>query len=141
MKKNNNSKTFNVLVEFDNEFDLVHKFLRIYLMSLECKFDSDKFHIRNKLVEVLTFYVLKGFSDSTKKLIMGSVSPEITYHNLNQINSELTRKNLLLRSSGGDNNWKNTYRELSPTLVKLRDYILNKDYDNLSALLVGFKQR
>jgi hypothetical protein len=149
MSKLPNIQTFNITVGYNDDIDLIQKFLQLYLAGLSLSDVTGKFHVRKKLVEVLTLYVYNGYSDKTKELVRGSAS--VSYFNLNQINSELSNMNLLVRYSLEDdengnkvrvtNSWKNSYRELHPNLIKLREYVLNKQYDNIPALLVGFKRR
>lgn len=108
-------------LKFMNRLDLMTKAVEIFV-TLESMRKKEK-KLRSKLVEVLAFYVLNGYGKKTKKMIIETL--KISADNLCQINSELTKKNLLIRDR---NNLRKKY--LHPDLKKLREVFT--DSDNLS---------
>lgn len=76
-------------------------------------------HIRPRCVEVLSYYILFGYSKSTKNLIHET---GITDKNLNQINSELQKKGYLIKDRGNLHN-----RHLAEELVTIRKYFMDED--------------
>jgi|TARA_B110000908_G_C10233467_1_gene441893 hypothetical protein len=126
-------KTYNISVPFKNDLELAIKVVKIYSATIECLDSKNK--LRKQLVDVLTYYFYKGYNDETKELIRDNFN--ITSRNLNQINTELTAIGVLIRGDG-TSSWKNSHRELTKPLKNLQKYFLEKDYDNLSAMLIAF---
>lgn len=89
-----------------------------------------KIYLRPKLVEILAFYILKGYSDETKNLILKTLN--ITRQNLNQINAELTRKGYLRID-------QRSYRKkyLSPAMLQIKEYFMDSGTEDFC--LMGFK--
>ena len=74
--------------------------------------------IRKKLVDVLTFYALNGYSLETKNMIIETMG--ISSDNLTQINSELTKSGYLIRDR---NNYRN--KSIHPDLERLKNTFMN----------------
>lgn len=112
--------------EYKDSLDKLTKVLQLYALMINLK--VGKIYLRPKLVEVLAFYILKGYSDKTKETIINTLG--ITKPNLNQINSELTKKGYLRID-------QRSYRKkyLSPAMLQIKDYFLN----NNDFCLLGFK--
>lgn len=102
-----------VTFKFENSFDKVHACLRLYAEATNIK--AGYVHIRPRMVDVLTFYILYGYSRETKKKILETTG--FTKENLNQINSELTKKGYLRMDS---RNYR--IKHLSPTVQGLKDF-------------------
>lgn len=100
---------------FDSEYDLLRKFLTFYTMCHNLK--KGKNYLRPKLVDVLTYYIIKGYSEDTKNFILQS-NPELKRTNLNQINAELTKKGYLVKVG-----FRNNEKALAATVEALKDYI------------------
>lgn len=126
-------QTYTLSVPFKNDLDLAIKVVKIYAATIECLDPKNK--LRKQLVDVLTYYFYQGYNDETKQLIRDNF--DISSRNLNQINTELTAIGVLLRGDGSSS-WKNSHRELTKPLKNLQKYFLEKDYDNLSVMLIGF---
>ena len=112
--------------EYKDSLDKLTKVLQLYALMINLK--VGKIYLRPKLVEVLAFYILKGYGDKTKETIINTLG--ITKPNLNQINSELTKKGYLRID-------QRSYRKkyLSPAMLQIKDYFLN----NNDFCLLGFK--
>lgn len=79
-------------------------------------------HIRPRCVQVISYYILFGYNKDTRDLIK---STGIKPTNLNQINSELTKKGYLVKDPMNYHN-----KHLSTELKKIQDYFLNSDIKN-----------
>lgn len=112
--------------EYTDTLDKLTKVLQLYALMVNLK--VGKIYLRPKLVEVLAFYILKGYNEKTKELILNSLN--ITKPNLNQINSELTKKGYLRID-------QRSYRKkyLSPAMEQIKKYFL----ENNDFCLFGFK--
>lgn len=117
-------------VDYSDELDLLRKVLKVH--AVVTNIDKDENFLRPMLVKVLSFYILWGYSKETKEIIMDSL--EITQKNLNQINSELTKKKYLVRDT---HNFRKKY--LSKELTMLKNYFLEGDYKKV--FLVRFKEK
>ncbi len=101
--------------DYKNRYELMCRALSIYTNVKN--FDKDDTFLRPMLIKVLTFYILEGYSLETKGLIMDSLG--INIKNINQINSELTKKGFLIKDIMNHRN-----KFLNPELKKLREYFL-----------------
>ena len=117
-------------IDFKDRLDLLKKILKLH--ALVTNINKAENYLRPKLVDVLSFYILRGYSKETKDLILASLG--ITGKNLNQINSELTKKKYLIRDN---NNFRK--KHLSQELKVLRDYFLEGEYNKI--YLVKFNER
>lgn len=134
-------------VSFDNEMTLIKSVLTIYssIENLNTIYQDSKRkpsdkklksskskYLRPRLIDVLTFYVYKGYSTETKNEIKDTFR-NINTQNLNQINAELTAKGYLI---------KDTYnfrkKHLNPQLQALRKYFLEGEYVNKPMFTVSF---
>jgi hypothetical protein len=102
-------------VEYSDDLDLMKKVLNIYAKIINI--DRDDNFLSPRLVNVLSFYMLRGYSKETKKLILESL--DINVANLNQINAELTRKGCLERDK-----YNHSHKNLSPSLEELKNYLM-----------------
>lgn len=114
--------------EYKDSLDKLTKVLQLYALMVNLK--VGKIYLRPKLVEILAFYILKGYSDETKELIIKTLN--ITRPNLNQINAELTRKGYLRID-------QRSYRKkyLSPAMLQIKEYFMDGKSDDFC--LMGFK--
>lgn len=118
-------------IKYENTYELISHFVSVYSKANNVKFEKideeDKVdktkdgYIRPALVKVLTYYVLKGYSDETKELILKG-NPKMNLKNLNQINSELQNKGYLLKDK-----YKKGVRHLNKSLKNIKDYIENNE--------------
>lgn len=92
-------------VAFRDKLDLLRKVLRVY--ALVTNIEEEENYLRPRLVDVLSFYILRGYNNETTDLILESL--DIKKSNLTQINSELRRKGFLVRDT--HNFRKNTVSE------------------------------
>lgn len=105
---------------YDNSYELMRKFITLFSVSDNMTHGDS--HLRPRLVEILTYYVLEGYSKETKNLILDSI-PGLKVTNLNQMNSELKSKGYLIVDKYMAHN-----RHLAPELLDLKKYVLeNKD--------------
>lgn len=114
-------------VSFKDKLDLLRKVLNIH--ATLTNLNKEKNHLRPKLVDVLSFYILMGYSKETKEMILESMG--ITVKNLNQINSELTKKGYLVRDTM---NFR--IKHLSNELKMLKGYFLTGE--SKKAYLIPF---
>lgn len=108
------AQAYSNIVTYENSYELLKKLLALYSVSINL--EKTKNYLRPKLIEILTYYVLKGYSTETKDFIMDSI-PRMTRKNLNQINSELTKKGYLLRHKH-----QSHHREIPKSLQDLKNY-------------------
>lgn len=108
-------KLYNMEVSYKNNYELVYKFLTLY--SVASNLHKGKNYLRPRLAEVLVFYVLKGYSAETKKIILDSI-PKMNTENLNQINAELQKKGYLRRDK-----YQFHVKHLSPELNSFKEYL------------------
>ena len=113
-----NINTYAMTVPFENSYELLLNFLILYSSVQNIR--NGKNYLRPKLIEILAYYMLKGYNSDTKEYIIKH-EPSLNKANLNQINSELSRKNLLIRDK-----YKAHDRVLSKDLQALSDYVLGK---------------
>jgi len=109
-------------LKFKDDLDLLNKILSIYAAIVNLNEGNN--HLRPKLVQVISFYILFGYSVDTKNTIMESLN--ITKKNLNQINSELTRKNYLLRDA-----FNFRTKHLSKELKEVKSYFLTGNHSKI----------
>ena len=117
-------------LKFKNDWLLVRALLKIY--SLTINIEQDNNYLRPKLVDVLAYYILLGYSDETKEIILKSLKIKRT--NINQINAELTSKKFLVRDKY---NYRKKY--ISEDLKSLKQYFLESDNPN-KLFLIKFKK-
>lgn len=113
---------YGIPITYKDKLDLLKKVLRIYASVINI--NTNKNYLRPRLVDVLAFYILFGYTKDTKKLILESLKMDIK--NLNQINSELTKKKFLIRDA---NNF--TKKHISKELEGLNDYFILKKTNNI----------
>lgn len=109
-------------VVYNDQLDLLRKVLKIH--AVVTNIEKDENFLRPKLVDVLSFYILMGYSSETKDIILESL--DITTKNLNQINSELKKKKCLVVDI---HNFRN--KHLSEELKQLKNYFLEGDYSKI----------
>lgn len=117
-------------VSYSDKLDLLRKVLKVH--AVVTNIDKNENFLRPKLVDVLSFYILMDYSKETRDIILDSL--DITQKNLNQINSELTKKKYLIRDN---NNFRK--KHLSKELKMLKKYFLEGDYKKI--FLVSFKEK
>lgn len=114
-----NAKTqmFGFKLNYDNSYQLLFNFLQIY--STAQNIVNGDNYLRPRLIEILAYYMLKGYSNETKDYIIEN-ERGLNRTNLNQINCELTNKGFLKRDR-----FKYHTRTLAKELIELKDYVLN----------------
>lgn len=105
-------------MKVDSDFDKISKIVSIF--SIIKNGNLGEMHIRQRCVEVISYYVLFGYSSETRALITESL--KISKKNLNQINSELTLKGYLVKDSRNYHT-----KHLSQELQRIKDYFLSRD--------------
>jgi hypothetical protein len=123
---------YNIDIPYNNNYELVKSFLNMYTEAMSDI--DDNLRLRPKLIEVLSYYMMYGYSDETKELIVSTMD-SMNMLNLNQINSELQRKKYLYKDK-----YKDSLRHLSEPLEGLRQYLNNKDIVN-KVLLISYSRR
>ena len=119
------SKELNIYgypVKYKDKMDLLQKVLSVH--AVVTNIEKGKNYMRPMLVKVIAFYILMGYSKETRDIIKESLN--IKGSNLNQINSELTRKGYLVKDYM---NFRVKY--LSKELHQLKSYFLEGDYVKL----------
>lgn len=111
-------KLYSIDIKFKDSIDLLQKVLTLYSAGVHLNRNNE--NLRPRLIQILAFYVLKGYSSETKDLILDSI-PELKKSNLNQINSDLLKLGYLEKGR-----YKNDERTLSKPLLELKQY-LEKD--------------
>lgn len=111
-----------------NSYDTVKAFLAVY-SALEGEANKS-LKLRPKLLEILTYYILYGYNDDTKGIILSSIQ-NMNMYNLNQNNSELQRKGFLIKDK-----MLSKVKHLNPTLEKIRSYLKSEDVDK--AMFIKF---
>lgn len=127
--KGNNINVYGFSIGYKDNLDLLRKVLKIY--ATVTNIDKSENFLRPKLVDVLSFYILLGYSKKTKSIILESLG--ITVKNLNQINSELNKKKYLVRDI---HNFRKQH--LSQELNNLKNYFINEEYSKI--FLVKFRK-
>lgn len=128
-----NNKSPNVYgfnVSYKDNLDLLRKVL--ILNATSTNINKGKNYLRPKLVDVLSFYILYDYSKETKDLIIESLKIKGT--NLNQINSELTRKGYLIKDY-----FNYRRKTLSEELIALKKYFLEEDTSKI--FLIKFNEK
>lgn len=119
-------------LKFESRLDLMRKAVAIFATLESLK--AGKTKIRKKLIDVLTFYALNGYSLETKRMIVETL--EISTENLTQINAELTKSGYLVRDS---RNYRKKY--LNSDLKKLRDiFITDSPIACKRAIIIKFDE-
>lgn len=113
------NQVFAFQMPFDNKHDLFIKFISLF--GLCQNLAKGKNYLRPKLVEVLTYYVIRGYSEDTKRYILEH-HPTMNLGNLNQINSLLTKKGYLVKDV-----YKSHMKHLSKDLQIMKDYITKSE--------------
>lgn len=109
-------------IVYKDQIDLLTKVLKIHSLVTNLKIEES--YLRPKLAEVLSFYMLLGYSKETKNVIIESL--KITLQNLNQINAELTKKKYLVRDN---NNFRK--KHLSKELNEFKEFFLSNDLSKI----------
>lgn len=104
-------------MKYKSDLDKINRIVSIYSILVNGNLDYN--HIRPRCVEILSYYILYGYKTSTKEKIWET---GITKKNLNQINSELTKKGYLITDKGNLHN-----KHLSPELMKIKEYFLDEN--------------
>lgn len=107
-------------MKIESDLDKINKVVSIF--SIIKNGNLGYCHIRPRCVQVISYYILFGYSRETRELIQ---SLGIKLKNLNQINSELTKKGYLVKD---DKNFHN--KHLSNELKKIKDYFMNTEIKN-----------
>lgn len=95
-KTNMDNPVYGFGIEYVDDLDLMQKAVTIYTTLVNVK-SGDKY-LRPMLANVLSYYLLHGYSNDTKQLVLDTL--DIKKDNLNQINCELQKKGYLERDSG-----------------------------------------
>jgi len=103
-------------MKVNSDLDKINKIVTIF--SIIKNGNLGVMHIRPRCVEVLSYYMVFGFNDDTKKLLY---SIGITKPNLDQINSELTKSGYLIRD---ERNF--THRHFNAELLKIKEYFMDE---------------
>ncbi len=117
-------KVFSTKLIFKHKLDLIQQVLLFYSLSrrisdVDCK-------LRPKLIVVLSYYILNGYNDQTKEMILDLGMNKLL---LNQMNSELTRKKYLITDT------KNLRKKhLANDIKNLSEYFTNSDSPNIFAI-------
>lgn len=125
-------EVYKIDVNYDNSYELLRHFLSVYIAANSIK-DPDKY-IRVGLIKVLTYYVLKGYSEETKEFIIDSI-PYMNIKNLNQYNSELQKKGYLLKDK-----FKYHKRNLPEELYVLKKYV-DSNMDKVPLFVVKYVKK
>lgn len=126
-EKTNSVKYFGYTIEYIDDLDLINKALEVYA-TLE-RVGKDNTFLRPRLLSVLSFYMLYGFSADTKRLIVDSLG--ITMKNLNQINAELNKHECIVRCP---RNFRKQH--LCEALQALKDYLFSDSV--VKAVIIPF---
>jgi len=110
-----NLSVYGEKLKYKSEFDLLYKFLKIYATIAQLYSEDDMKPLRNRLIEVLTFYLMYGYSKKTKEIIKESLNIKDT--NLNVMNSHLSKQGYIIRDR-----FVNGKYHLKPELLAMRDY-------------------
>lgn len=124
---------YKVDIEYNNSHEMFRHFLTVYSTVSNIKHGGT--YIRPQLVKVLTFYLLKGYNETTKDLIINSIKG-MTRKNLNQINSELQKKGYLIKDK-----YAHTLRHLNQPLKDIKAYIESSNQDPLMLLATFNKKK
>lgn len=129
----NNKKTYYThKIEYKDTLDKLKHVLEIYALYVNMKVGS--IYLRPRLVEILAFYILKGYNDKTKELILQTI-PNLSKANLNQINSELTKKGFLRIDS-------RSYRKkyLSDSMLQIKEYFMDGKNEDFCVFCFKFEK-
>lgn len=118
-------------LSFNDKLDICRKIMSIYALIVNLHHKTT--FLKQRTADVLAFYMAMGYSQNTKEYILEAL--ETNSKNLNQINSELTKKMFLLRDP--HNSQKRT---LSVELQQLRDFFLNDESESVS-FNIRFRKR
>ena len=116
------NKIYAVQVHCDNEIEVLSALVQLYSTSVLLRKGKDR--LRNKLTELLAYYIKYGYSKETKELAMDSMNT--SSYNINVMNSELTRLEYLITSNTNFHD-----KELNGELKSLADYYKNPSEDKL----------
>ena len=122
-------KIYGSKIIFTDDLDLMKKVLNIYAKIVNIEKKSN--YLSPRLVNVLSFYMLKGYSKETKVLIQKSLDINVT--NLNQINAELTKKKCLVKDE-----YNFSTKHLSESLENLKLYFIKGEYSKI--FMINFKK-
>lgn len=120
---------YGLINRYDNYHELLQNFLILYSVSINLNNPTN--HLKPRLSNVLSYYVLKGYSEETKKIILDS-KPGLTRKHLNQINCELQKQGYLHPHKHNENR-----REVDKSLLDLKEY-LESNKDNKPHLVIKF---
>ena len=124
-----NPKIYFLQNRYENFHELLQNFLILYSVSFNLNNPNN--HLRPRLSNVLSYYVLNGYSEETKLLILDA-NPTLTRPHLNQINCELQKQGYLHKHPHNENR-----RTVDKSLLDLRQY-LEATKDGNPLLLVKF---
>lgn len=112
-------KIFSSTIKCQHKLSLIQEVLKYYSISrvMEGLKDGEDCNLRPKLIVVLSYYIINGYSDETKQMLLGM---NINRLLLNQMNSELTRKKYLITDK-----LNKRKKALAPDIINLRDYFLS----------------
>lgn len=125
-------KVYGCSVSYVDKLDMTSKVLNVYACVVNI--NKGENHLRPRLVQVLAFYLLMSYCNETKQLIQESLG--ITLKNLNQINSELTKKGYLLRDSRNHRR-----RHLSKELEIIKNYFVDSNEKTKKIFLMDFLKK
>jgi hypothetical protein len=123
------AKVYFLQNKYENYVELLQNFLILY--SVSSNLNNPNNHLRPRLSNVLAYYVLNGYSEETKQLILDS-KENLTRKHLNQINCELQKQGYLHPHSHNENR-----RVVDKSLTDLKEY-LEQTKDKQPLLLVKF---
>lgn len=118
-------------LSYNDKLDICRKIMSIYALIVNLHHKTT--FLKQRTADVLAFYMAMGYSQNTKEYILEAL--ETNSKNLNQINSELTKKMFLLRDP-----YNSQKRTLSVELQKLRDFFLNDESESVS-FNIRFRKR
>lgn len=122
-------KVYGLINKYDNYHELLQNFLIMYSVSINLNNPNN--HLKPRLSNVLSYYVLKGYSEETKKIILDS-KEGLSRKHLNQINCELQKQGYLHPHKHNENR-----REVDKSLLELKEY-LEMTKDDKPLLIIQF---
>jgi hypothetical protein len=114
------NKVYRVDVGFRDSLEKIRHAITWFNLTNNLK--KGKETLRPRLVEILAYYVMRGYSTETKNFIIKSI-PKMKKTNLNQINSELQKLGYLIQDRVREND-----RHLHPSLEQLKIYIKDNEF-------------
>lgn len=112
-------EVYGLKIGYEDRLQLYLKAIKLYVDIK--KIDDTSKSLGDRPLELLSYYLLEGYSDETKEFIQKNLG--LTSKNVNTVNRVLTKKGYLAQDK---NNFHT--KVLNPDLEKLKSYIdTNKD--------------